>query len=229
MQPHLGLPGALVGAPGRSAGRRRGVAVVPGRLDQQPAGVAVAGQGDVAAVLLGAAGVLAGGDARARQRARADELKRAKSPISAISPSAVSVRSRESAQQAAPGRSTRSPAAICSRLGVERGQLALEPVQMDQHAAQAPLRERVVKALAGQPSARCSCVQRLLPSRKIAAVAQQLLEHAVARRCPRAPQVIAAAQQVPQPLRLGASAGARSAAGRRARARRASWRRGDRS
>src|SRR5450432_367583 len=45
MQPDLGLPGALVGlrAGGRSAGC---VAVVPGGLDQQPAGVLVARQGD---------------------------------------------------------------------------------------------------------------------------------------------------------------------------------------
>ena len=51
MQPDLGVPGALVGLrPG--VGAPGAVAVVPGGLDQQPAGVAVAGLGDVPAVLL---------------------------------------------------------------------------------------------------------------------------------------------------------------------------------
>ena len=66
MQAHLCLPGAGggLGSFDRSSGC---VAVVPGGLDQQPAGVAVAGFGDVAAMLLLAAGVLAGRDAQPRR------------------------------------------------------------------------------------------------------------------------------------------------------------------
>src|SRR3954447_6787274 len=47
VQADLGLPGAIAR---RRAGARapRSVAVVPGRFDEQPAGVAVAGLGDVA-------------------------------------------------------------------------------------------------------------------------------------------------------------------------------------
>ena len=54
VQADLGLPGALIGlhAAGGAAGC---VAVVPGGFDEQAAGVAVAGAGDVAAVLLIAA------------------------------------------------------------------------------------------------------------------------------------------------------------------------------
>src|SRR5215216_6122748 len=81
MEPDLGLPGA------RGDGRRqvvferfgalgaaRRVLVVPGRFDEQPAGVAVAGLGDVAAVLLVARRVLRWGQAEvAHQLARMSE------------------------------------------------------------------------------------------------------------------------------------------------------------
>jgi hypothetical protein len=65
VQADLGLPGALVGLRA-GGGASWDVAVVPGGLDQQPACVAVAGLGDVAAMLLIAAGVLAGDDAQPR-------------------------------------------------------------------------------------------------------------------------------------------------------------------
>ncbi len=54
MQTDLGLPCALIGL-GARCGSAGCVAAVPGRLDEQAAGVAVAGLGDVAAVLLLAA------------------------------------------------------------------------------------------------------------------------------------------------------------------------------
>ena len=54
MQTDLGLPGTLVGLWARYGSARR-MAVVPGNLDQEPAGVTVAGLGDVATVLLLAA------------------------------------------------------------------------------------------------------------------------------------------------------------------------------
>lgn len=57
----LRLPDAIGGV-GSGGGAPAGVSVVPGRFGQQPAGVAVAGLGDVPAVLLIAAGVLAGAD-----------------------------------------------------------------------------------------------------------------------------------------------------------------------
>jgi len=61
VQAHLGLPGAVVGL-GAFGGDAWAVAVVPGGLDEESAGVVVAGLGDVAAVALVAAGVLAGDD-----------------------------------------------------------------------------------------------------------------------------------------------------------------------
>ena len=59
VQTGLGLPGAI-GRLWSAVGATRMVAIVPGCLDQQPAGVAVAGLGDVPAVLLVSGGVLAG-------------------------------------------------------------------------------------------------------------------------------------------------------------------------
>ena len=65
MQPDLGVPGALVRW--RAVLRAPwGVAIVPCRFDQQPAGVLVPGQGDVPAVLLISGGVLRRGDPEPR-------------------------------------------------------------------------------------------------------------------------------------------------------------------
>ena len=61
MEANLCLPGSLVrGRPGRGAAWR--MAVVPGRFDQQTAGVGVPGLGDVPAMLGLAGGVFGRGD-----------------------------------------------------------------------------------------------------------------------------------------------------------------------
>ncbi len=66
-QSGLRVPGAsgdlgrdLAGELGGAGGLARAMLVVPGRLDQQPAGVGVPGLGDVPAVLLGTGGILDG-------------------------------------------------------------------------------------------------------------------------------------------------------------------------
>ena len=117
MQPNLGLPGARVtlrSARLRPAGR---VLVGPGGLDQQPAGVAVAGLGDVPAVLLITGGVLAWGDAQAAHQLARGGRTGAKSPISAISPSAVRVEIRA---KAASQRHRAAPVARSAQLGRSR-------------------------------------------------------------------------------------------------------------
>jgi hypothetical protein len=83
-------------------------------------------------------------------------------------------------------------------LRVERVDLTLDAVKVDQHLLQRELRERVIQALRVDPAAMRQRPRRLALT-KHAAVAQQLLEHAG----PRAAQIIAAAQQVAQALGLG--------------------------
>ena len=63
----LRLPGSVRGVKS-AGGASRGVAVVPGSFGEQPSGVAVAALGDVPAMLLIAAGVLAGGDPQPRRK-----------------------------------------------------------------------------------------------------------------------------------------------------------------
>src|SRR5487761_2069622 len=65
VQPNLGFPGARVGL-GSAVGSAGLVSVRPRGLDQQPAGVLVAGLGDVPAMALGAGGVFAGHDPQPR-------------------------------------------------------------------------------------------------------------------------------------------------------------------
>ena len=125
---------------------------------------------------------------------------RAKSPISAINPSAVSVLIPGTGQDLDLARPPFA-AADLPQARVERGELALDPVQMDQQLLQRLLRERIIQALARQPRA-----MQLRPGRLALAedptVTQQLLEHPVASRHPRAPHIITSAQQVPEPLKL---------------------------
>jgi membrane protein len=74
-------------------------------------------------------------------------------------------------------------------------------VNVDQQLLQRLLGERIVETLARQPGA-MELGPRGLALAKDPAVAHQLLEHPVTRRHPRATHVIAAAQQIPQPLEL---------------------------
>ena len=210
VQADLGLPGARGTAGGTSSASapvRRGsawwVLVVPGGLDQQPAGVAVAGLGEMAAVLLVAGGVLATVSPRKLISSRA-EPKRRKSPISASSPSAVrSRRCRGSAHSHAHR--------VAPRLGWRD---LLELVRRARPAGRRARRGGAsmcssARCASGSSSrwrrthAMCCLVQDFLPSRKIAAVAQQLLGDPMARGGARAAQVIAAADQVAQALLLG--------------------------
>ena len=62
IEPDLGLPGSR-GWFGPAGWASWSMSVVPGRFDQQPAGVTVPGFGDMAAVLLVPGGVLTWGDA----------------------------------------------------------------------------------------------------------------------------------------------------------------------
>ncbi len=129
-------------------------------------------------------------------------LKRAKSPISAISPSAVRVeRPRKRVRTAnlhAPALGGRD----LLELGVERVELAFDAVEVDQHLLQGQLREPIVQSLHVDPAAMLLRPRRLALAED-AAVAQQLLEHAVTRRGPRAANVVAAPEQVTQSLKLG--------------------------
>ena len=97
VQAELGLPGArpdlrrnVRGSAWRPRGLTRPVLVVPGGLDQQPAGVAVAGLRYVPSMLLPAGEVLARCQPELAHQLPG-EAKRRKSPISASNPSAVRV------------------------------------------------------------------------------------------------------------------------------------------
>ena len=70
VQADLCLPGALVSL-GTAVAQPGRVSVGPGRFDQEPAGVVVAGSGDVSAVALLAGGVLAGNDPEPRGQLQA--------------------------------------------------------------------------------------------------------------------------------------------------------------
>ncbi len=97
----------------------------------------------------------------------------------------------------------RPPLAARDRLevAVERVELAIEPVEMEQHLGQRCVREIVVKALADDPLAVGLGPLRLAVTED-PPVAEQLLADPMPRRGPSAPQVIAAAHQVPEPFGL---------------------------
>src|SRR4051794_12001460 len=140
--------------------------------------------------------VLPSQDARSR-----GWLKRAKSPISAITPSASAWRCRGRRAGARPAGAARV-ACDFEQPGVERGELAIDAVEVDQQLLERELGERLVELLARDP--------RAMPERPrfVAlvvdpAVAKQRLGDAVARRGARAAQVIAAAQHVAQPFGVG--------------------------
>jgi hypothetical protein len=80
---------------------------------------------------------------------------------------------------------------------VERGDLAVDAVEVNEHLLKREVCEWILQALAGGPRAVLEC-PRLLAVPKDAPVSEQLLGDAVTRRGPHAAQVIAAAQQVAQ-------------------------------
>ncbi len=139
--------------------------VVPGGLDQEAAGVAVAGLGHVPARRSVAGGVLGDGQAEEAHQL-AGRPKRRKSPISASSPSAVSVemprKQHSQRDRVAPGMAARD----LLELAVDRRELRVERVEVAEHVLERGLGERVVEALAPDPG-RCWSVQAFFPSRKI--------------------------------------------------------------
>ena len=153
VQADLGLPGAIGRAAGPVVGRRGAVAVVPGGLDQQPAGVAVAGLGDVAAVLLVAGGVLAGGDPQPATRARAGgrSARSRRSRRSARARSASRCRGTRVSDLDLVAPSARC-AAICSRRASSAASWRSMPSRWIEHLLERELRERVIQALAGDPA-----------------------------------------------------------------------------
>ena len=123
------------------------MAVVPGRLDEQPSGVAVAGFRDVAAVVLVPGGVLARGQAEvAHQLARVAEA----AEVTDLGEQAQRGAGGDAAEGAKPGDriGPRLALAICSSCAIERGELASRPSRWVQHLLERELGERVVQALA---------------------------------------------------------------------------------
>src|SRR5436305_1220137 len=178
-----------------------GVAVVPRGLDEEPAGVVVSGAGDVAAVLLIARGVLAGGDAQPRRElARAGEARE----VADLGDQSER-RQRRDPSEPCQGLDLPGPALTgreLLELRVERSDLTLDAVEVDEHLLQRDVRKRVVEALRVDPAAMRQRPRGLAVA-KHAAVPEQLLEHAVTCRGPRAAQIVAASEKVAQPLGLG--------------------------
>ena len=176
MQADLGLPGAFVGL--RAAGGAAwSVAVVPACFDQQPPGVAVPGQGDVPAVLLIAGGGLAGGDPEPGR-----ELPRMRE-AGEVADLGDQPERGDGRDPAEPGQDlylARPPFAAggLSQTRVERRELALDPVQVDQQLLQRLLCERVIQALAREPPA-MELRPRGLALAEDPPATQQLLEHPV--------------------------------------------------
>jgi hypothetical protein len=87
-------------------------------------------------------------------------------------------------------------------LVVECGELGVDGVEVAEHVGERTLGERIVERLTPDPGL-VSLGPGLLALAVDAAVAQQLLGQLVAGGGPRPAQVIAAADQIPQPLLLG--------------------------
>ena len=85
---------------------------------------------------------------------------------------------------------------------VERGELAPDPVDLDQQLLERLLCELIVEALAREPGA-VKLGPRRLRLAEDPPVPQQPLEHPVTRRRPRAAQIITRAEQIAEPLELG--------------------------
>src|SRR6185437_8043833 len=87
------------------------------------------------------------------------------------------------------------------KLGVQRGELAVEAVEVGQHLRERFVREPIIEPLALYPPAVCQR-PRLLAVAVDPAVTQQLLGDPVTGCGPGAADVITAAQQVSEPLGL---------------------------
>jgi hypothetical protein len=164
---------ACGGAPG-------GAAVVLGRFGEQPAGVALAPLGDVPAVLLIAAGVLAGGDPEpGRELAGVREA----SEVADLGDQPERGRRRDPAKRPELLGLPRPPVMSSDVLetGVKRGKLAVEAVEMGQHLRERLVCERIIAALATHPRAVLHG-PRPLAVKVDPAVTQQLPSDAVARR-----------------------------------------------
>src|SRR5215216_7555560 len=186
-------PGAG-GEPGR-------VLVVPGGLDEQPAGVAVAAPGDVAAVLLVARGVLAGGEAEvAHQLARVREA----AEVADLGEQPERRERADAAEAAQPARriAPRLAGRDLAELVLDRGQLRADRLEVRTHVTERAVGERVGQPLAAKPGL-VLLGPGLLARAVDVAVAQQLLGDLVARRGARPAQIVACPDQIAQPLLLG--------------------------
>ena len=125
------------------------MAVVPGGLDQQPAGVFVPGQGDVPAVLLVAGGVLRRDDPEP-----CGQLPRVREPgeVADLGDQPERGDRRDPTKPRQYLHLTGPPLAAgdLSQPGVERVELTLDPVHVDQQLLQRLLRERIIEALASR-------------------------------------------------------------------------------
>src|ERR1700712_301760 len=86
-------------------------------------------------------------------------------------------------------------------LGVERVELAFDAIEVDEQLLERTLSQGVIQALTREPRA-MQLRPRRLAAAEDSAVAQQRLEHTVARRGPRGADVVAAGPQGPQSLKL---------------------------
>jgi hypothetical protein len=84
---------------------------------------------------------------------------------------------------------------------VEQIELTLDTVGMDQQLLQRLLRERIIQALAREPRS-VHLGPRGLPLAVDPPVPEQLLEHPVTRREPRAAEIITCPEQITEPLEL---------------------------
>ena len=128
----------------------RGVVVVPGGLDQQAAGVPVAGLGDVTAVSLIAGGVLARGQAEeAHQLARRCEA----AEVADLGEQPERGVGRDAAKTPQPRHRVRPRLARRDliELVIEDGDLRVEAVEVAEHVLQRALGERIGQALATHP------------------------------------------------------------------------------
>ena len=168
------------------------MAVVPAGLDQQPAGVLVPGEGDVPAVLLVSGGVLRRGDPQPR-----GELARVREPgeVADLRDQPERRQRRDSTELLEDLHLGAPPLAAGDLLqaSVECVELTLDPVQVGQQLLERFVRERVIQTLARDPRA-VQLGPRRLSLAEDPAVAQELLEHPVTGRDPRAAHIIPAAQ-----------------------------------
>jgi hypothetical protein len=191
--------GDLVGKFGGAGGLAETVLVVPGQLDQQPAGASVPGLGEVAAVLLETGGVLGRGQPEvAHQLARGGE------------PAEVANLGEQPERGAGrdPAERTQPAERLCPRVGardplelpVDGGDLRVEGREMAEHVLKRRLRERITETLGGDPGPVAD--RPALPAPIDVPVTQQLLGDPMLGRSPGAPQIVAATHQVTQTLLL---------------------------